>query len=106
MTPLAGCGSAPRAWRPVAGAPYAMIALRVQENIRSLSSSSFLVCGHLPSPDMIRRLLSRLLPLNAEPRRYAVAEHGIKRESLSPAALNVALRLHEAGFAAYIVGGA
>src|SRR5437870_4959192 len=55
---------------------------------------------------MIRRLLSRLLPLNAEPRRYAAADHGITRESLSPAALNVALRLHEAGFGAYIVGGA
>lgn len=55
---------------------------------------------------MIRRLLSRLLPLNAEPKHYAQAEHGIQREALSPAALNVAMRLHEAGFAAFVVGGA
>src|SRR5215831_18126080 len=55
---------------------------------------------------MIRRLLSRLLPLVSEPRRYAVAEHGIKRESLSPAALNVAKRLNEAGYSAFVVGGA
>jgi poly(A) polymerase len=55
---------------------------------------------------MIRRLLSRLLPLVSEPRRYAVDEHGIRRESLSPAALNVAKRLNEAGYSAFVVGGA
>src|SRR5690242_10048714 len=56
---------------------------------------------------MIRNLLSRFLPTSvAKVRHYAAADHGIARESVSAAALNVTARLHDAGYAAYIVGGA
>jgi poly(A) polymerase len=56
---------------------------------------------------MIRNLLSRLLPsAAAQPRCYTAYEHGIRRESVGAAALNVTSRLHDAGFEALIVGGA
>ncbi|KFN49037.1 polynucleotide adenylyltransferase PcnB [Arenimonas composti] len=41
-----------------------------------------------------------------EPRIVARAEHGISRKDISPNALRVLYRLREAGFQAYLVGGA
>jgi poly(A) polymerase len=58
---------------------------------------------------MIRRLLARLLPgkLKAgEPRIYGPADHPIRRSQLSRSAVEVTRRLQEAGFKAFIVGGA
>ncbi len=42
----------------------------------------------------------------AGPRILPLAEHGISRERISPCALKVTRRLREAGYAAFIVGGA
>jgi poly(A) polymerase len=41
-----------------------------------------------------------------EPRIIPRADHGISRKQISPNALRVLYRLHEAGFGAYLVGGA
>jgi poly(A) polymerase len=41
-----------------------------------------------------------------QPRIIARADHGISRRQISPAALKVLYRLNEAGFEAYLVGGA
>ncbi|MEC5386532.1 polynucleotide adenylyltransferase PcnB [Uliginosibacterium sp. H3] len=59
---------------------------------------------------MIRKLLRRVFkretaPLNA-PALIPVALHGIRREDLSPAARRVCAGLQEAGYKAYVVGGA
>ncbi|HMA31382.1 MAG TPA: polynucleotide adenylyltransferase PcnB [Casimicrobiaceae bacterium] len=57
---------------------------------------------------MIRRLLARLLPGRRarDPRVYGPDRHQVRREHLSNAAQNVTRKLQEAGFKAFIVGGA
>ena len=58
---------------------------------------------------MIRRLIARLLPGKAksgEPRVYGPADHPIRRDQISHGALQVTRRLQDAGFKAFIVGGA
>jgi poly(A) polymerase len=57
----------------------------------------------------IRRLLARFLPGKpkaGEPRIYGPADHPIRRNQLSRGALEVTRKLHEAGFKAFVVGGA
>jgi poly(A) polymerase len=56
---------------------------------------------------VIRRLIRRVLGLGAQgPRRLPRARHGLARESLSPGALKVCQVLRDAGYSAYVVGGA
>jgi len=57
---------------------------------------------------MIRRLLARLMPGRpaTKPRIYKPDQHPVRRDQLSSGARNVARKLHEAGFKAFIVGGA
>jgi poly(A) polymerase len=59
---------------------------------------------------MIRKLLRRVFRRDEAPVRepavIPVAQHGIRRERISPAARTVVERLQEAGFQAYVVGGA
>ncbi|NDP43222.1 MAG: polynucleotide adenylyltransferase PcnB [Aromatoleum sp.] len=59
---------------------------------------------------MIRRLFARLMPRSGkpgrEPRVYGPNDHPIRRNQLSSGALQVIRRLHEAGFKAFVVGGA
>ncbi len=57
---------------------------------------------------MIKRHIRRVLglPSEAAPLRVPRARHGIGRERLSPAAARICAVLREAGFSAYIVGGA
>ena len=59
---------------------------------------------------MIRRLIARLLPGREgrakRPRIYGPADHPIRRDQLSTGAREVTTRLQDAGFKAYVVGGA
>ncbi len=58
---------------------------------------------------MIRKLLSRVFKLperRPKPKVFPFTQHGVRRESISPAALKITSRLQEAGFAAFVVGGA
>ena len=59
---------------------------------------------------MIRRLIARLLPgkgsARTAPRVYGRHDHPIRQNQISHGALSVTRRLQEAGFKAYIVGGA
>ncbi len=56
---------------------------------------------------MIKKFIRKVLGLKtAGPQRIPRAKHGIARDSISPAALKVCGVLHEAGFSAYVVGGA
>src|ERR671922_2762166 len=56
---------------------------------------------------MIRRFIRRVLGLADEQmQRVARGEHGLAREAISPAAAKVCTVLREAGFQAYVVGGA
>ena len=56
---------------------------------------------------MIKRFIRRVFGLPADPaRRVARAQHGLARESLHPSAAKVCAVLREAGFSAYVVGGA
>lgn len=62
---------------------------------------------------MIRKLIRKMLELpcglgksRARPRVIPLAQHGVRREQISRAALRVTTRLQEDGFAAYVVGGA
>ena len=57
---------------------------------------------------MIRRLLARLLPgrRTRDPRVYGPDRHRVRRDQLSNAARTVTQKLQEAGFKAFIVGGA
>lgn len=62
-------------------------------------------------PSMIRKLLRKVFRRAAstpspEPALIPVAQHGITRERISPAARKVCTVLQEAGFKAYVVGGA
>jgi len=56
---------------------------------------------------MIKRFIRRVLGLAEEHMvRVERAEHGLAREAISPAAAKVCAVLREAGFQAYVVGGA
>jgi len=57
---------------------------------------------------MIRRLIARLIPGKpmTEPRVYGPTKHPVRRTQLSRGALEVTRRLQQAGFKAFIVGGA
>ena len=56
---------------------------------------------------MIKRFIRRVLGLADEQmQRGARGEHGLAREAISPAAGKVCTMLREAGFQAYVVGGA
>ncbi len=57
---------------------------------------------------MIRRLLARLIPGRpaSKPRIYTRDQHPVRREQLSSGARSVTRKLQEAGFKAFIVGGA
>src|SRR5256885_10693629 len=56
---------------------------------------------------MIKRFIRRVFGLPTEAmERVPRARHGLAREALSPAAAKVCAVLREAGFSAYVVGGA
>jgi poly(A) polymerase len=57
---------------------------------------------------MIRRLLARLLPglRSSEPRVYSRDQHPVRATQVSAGARSVTRKLQEAGFKAFIVGGA
>ena len=56
---------------------------------------------------MIKKFIRKVLGLKAEgPLRVPHAKHAIDRSRISPAALKVCGALQEAGFSAYVVGGA
>jgi poly(A) polymerase len=56
---------------------------------------------------MIKKFIRRVLGFDAETTlRVARAKHGVARERISPAAAKVCAVLREAGFSAYVVGGA
>ena len=58
---------------------------------------------------MIRRLLARFLPKKSKegrPRVYGPGDHPVRRQQISRGALDVTRKLHEAGFKAFVVGGA
>ena len=57
---------------------------------------------------MIRRLFARLIPgkVATEPRIYGPEAHPVRRKQLSRGALDVARKLQQAGFMAFVVGGA
>ena len=57
---------------------------------------------------MIRRLLARLIPgrPSREPRIYAPKDHPVRREQVPRGARQVTEKLQEAGFKAFVVGGA
>src|SRR5438105_6511457 len=57
---------------------------------------------------MIRRLFARLMPgkVAAEPRIYGPGAHSIRRSQISRGAQDVTRKLQQAGFRAFIVGGA
>ncbi|HWA39769.1 MAG TPA: polynucleotide adenylyltransferase PcnB [Burkholderiales bacterium] len=56
---------------------------------------------------MIKRFIRRVFGLGGEGMvRVPRAKHGLARETLSPAALKVCTVLRDAGFSAYVVGGA
>ncbi|MBV8679118.1 MAG: polynucleotide adenylyltransferase PcnB [Aquitalea sp.] len=62
---------------------------------------------------MIRKLIRKVLELpsgmgkrRSKPRVIPLSQHGVRRDQLSNAALKVTSRLQEAGFSAFVVGGA
>ncbi|MDF0605226.1 polynucleotide adenylyltransferase PcnB [Neisseriaceae bacterium TC5R-5] len=61
---------------------------------------------------MIRKLIRKVLELPSgmakrhKPRVIPLSQHGIRREQLSKAAFRVTTQLQEAGFSAFVVGGA
>ncbi len=56
---------------------------------------------------MIKKFIRKVLGLKAAgPKRVQRARHEIERNRISPAALKVCSVLHEAGYSAYVVGGA
>src|SRR5207344_1324927 len=61
-----------------------------------------------PPRSMIRRLFARLIPGKAatEPRIYGPEVHAMRRNQLSRGALDVTRKLQQAGFKAFVVGGA
>jgi poly(A) polymerase len=55
---------------------------------------------------MIKRFIRRVFGLQAEVLRVPREKHGLSRDAISPAAAKVCTVLREAGFSAYVVGGA
>ncbi|MEA3192169.1 MAG: poly(A) polymerase, partial [Betaproteobacteria bacterium] len=55
---------------------------------------------------MIKRFIRRVLGLPSETLRLPREKHGLSRDALSPSAARVCSALREAGFSAYVVGGA
>src|ERR687896_976645 len=55
---------------------------------------------------MIKRFIRRVLGLASETLRVGRDQHGLSADALSPSAAKVCAALHEAGFSAYVVGGA
>ena len=57
---------------------------------------------------MIRRLLARFVPglRTSEPRVYASSKHPVRADQVSAGARQVTRKLQEAGFKAFVVGGA
>jgi poly(A) polymerase len=56
---------------------------------------------------MIKKFIRRVLGFNAEATLHVAREkHGVARERISPAAAKVCAVLRDAGFSAYVVGGA
>ena len=57
---------------------------------------------------MIRRLLARLIPgrRSRDPRIYVAHEHPVRQDQVPRGARMVTEKLHEAGFKAFVVGGA
>ncbi|HTZ00262.1 MAG TPA: polynucleotide adenylyltransferase PcnB, partial [Rhodocyclaceae bacterium] len=59
---------------------------------------------------MIRKLLRRVFlrgePAHRPPETIALEQHGIRRDHVSPGARRVCQGLQQAGFKAYVVGGA
>src|SRR4029434_3591867 len=57
---------------------------------------------------MIRRLLARLIPgrTTREPKIYRADPHAVRRAQVPRGARMVTEKLHEAGFKAFVVGGA
>ena len=55
---------------------------------------------------MIKRFIRRVLGLPSEALRVPRDKHALSRDALSPAAAKICAALREAGFAAYVVGGA
>jgi poly(A) polymerase len=56
---------------------------------------------------MIKKFIRRVFGLHSDsPLRVPRATHGLRRDAISPAALKVCTILREAGFSAYVVGGA
>ena len=58
---------------------------------------------------MIRRFIARFLPRRnkeGKPRVYGPGDHPIRKQQISRGALDVTRRLQEAGFKAFVVGGA
>ena len=57
---------------------------------------------------MIRRLLARLIPgrPSRDPRIYVAREHPVRQDQVPRGARMVTEKLHEAGFKAFVVGGA
>src|SRR5689334_13884033 len=55
---------------------------------------------------MIKRFIRRVLGLSDQVDRVQRERHGLARDALSPSAAKVCAVLREAGFSAYVVGGA
>ena len=55
---------------------------------------------------MIKRFIRRVLGLSDQVDRVPRERHGLARDALTPAAAKVCTVLREAGFSAYVVGGA
>src|SRR5437868_10883944 len=55
---------------------------------------------------MIKRFIRRVLGLSDQVDRVPRERHGLSRDALTPAAAKVCTVLREAGFSAYVVGGA
>src|SRR5437868_8649256 len=55
---------------------------------------------------MIKRFIRRVFGLPAEVLRVPREKHGLSRDAISPAAAKACTVLREAGFSAYVVGGA
>src|SRR3954447_5901378 len=55
---------------------------------------------------MIKRFIRRVLGLSDQVDRVPRERHGLARDALTPAAAKVCTVVREAGFSAYVVGGA
>jgi len=55
---------------------------------------------------LLRKVFKRAQPTAREPAVIPVSQHNIRRDAISPAARSVVTRLQEAGYSAFLVGGA